>query len=518
MSSTNFLEMRDIVKIYPNGVIANDKVNLVLQKGEIHALMGENGAGKSTLMKILFGVEQPTSGQIFFKGEEINIRNPLDAIAKGIGMVHQHFMLDEQLTVTENIVLGMEPKKGLSMDFNKARKMVVEVAQKYNLGVDPDRLIMDLDVGKKQKVEILKALIRGAEVLILDEPTAVLTPQETKELFNQLKILRDEGHTIIFISHKLKEISSICSRATVMRNGKYVGSHSLEDTSIQELSRMMVGRDVVREVEKKPAQPKDVIFKVENLKVVNDELKNVVKDVSFSVRQGEILGIAGVEGNGQRELIDCLTGLRTAYEGVLELNGIAINKKAPVKQVRSEGLFHIPEDRLTYGVMLNASIQDNLIANLYSKKEYNKGFIMDFKKLNDLSDHLIDKYQIKTDSKYTEMRMLSGGNMQKVVAAREMSDQVKFLVADQPTRGIDVGTATFMHDQIVQMRDAGVGILLVSADINEVLELSDSLIVMYEGEIVAFFKNTKGLSEEELGLYMLGLKKMTDEEVGKVLQ
>ena len=516
MSSTEFLEMRDIVKVYPNGVIANDNVQLKCEKGEIHALMGENGAGKSTLMKILFGIEQPTSGTIHFKGSEILIKSPLDAIAKGIGMVHQHFMLDENLTVTENIVLGMEPTKGLSLDYKKAREMVLEISEKYSLRVDPDKLISDLDVGRKQKVEILKSLIRGAELLILDEPTAVLTPQETDELFSQLKILRDEGHTIIFISHKLNEISEICSKATVMRNGKFVGTRNLAEVSMAELSRMMVGRDVVREVEKKSAQPKDVVLKVSNLKVVNDELKHTVNDVSFQVRQGEILGIAGVEGNGQRDVIDCVTGLASNYDGQIQLLGHEYVKKAAVKQVRDLGLYHIPEDRLTYGVMSEASIVDNLIANIYDLPENSQGVFMDYTKLNGVADKLIDKFQIKTDSKFTPIRMLSGGNMQKVVAAREMQGEPKILIADQPTRGIDVGTASFMHDQIVEMRDRDVAILLSSADINEVLELSDSLIVMYGGEIVAYFKDTKGITEEELGLYMLGLKRMKPEEISEV--
>lgn len=508
MEDSIFLEMRDIVKVYSNGVLANDKVNLKCSKGEIHALMGENGAGKSTLMKILFGAEQMTSGEIIFKGKKTTIKNPLDAIEKGIGMVHQHFMLDENLSVTENIVLGIEPKKGLGIDYKKARQMVLDVAEKYNFSIDPDKLIMDLDVGKKQKVEILKALIRGAEILILDEPTAVLTPQETEELFSQLKILRDSGHTIIFISHKLKEISEICSKATVMRNGKYIGTHDLEEVSIKELSKMMVGRDVVREIIKKESNPQGVVLCVKNLKVVNDELKNVVKNISFNVKAGEIIGIAGVEGNGQRELIDCITGLRSEYEGTISILGKQYKKKNTVKYIRDQGLFHIPEDRLTYGAMAEGSIEDNLIASVYYKKEYNNCFLMNYKKIHKLSDQLIKKFQIKTDSKYTEIRMLSGGNIQKVVAAREMSGDVNLLVADQPTRGIDIGTASFMHDQIVQMRDEGKAVLLVSADINEVLELSDSLIVMFEGEIVAYFKDVKNLSEEELGLYMLGINKM----------
>lgn len=511
MSETVFLQMKDITKVYSNGVVANDKVNLVCNKGEIHALMGENGAGKSTLMKILFGVEQPTSGKIILNGEEVVINNPLDAIDKGIGMVHQHFMLDENLTVTENIILGIEPKKGLKIDYVQAKQMVLDVAEKYNFDINPDELIMDLDVGRKQKVEILKALIRGAEILILDEPTAVLTPQETKELFVQLESLRDAGHTIIFISHKLNEISQICSHATVMRNGKYVGSEYIADVSIEHLSRLMVGRDVVREVEKSESSPQQIVLSVKDLNVANH-----VNDISFNVRAGEILGIAGVEGNGQREIIDAITGLNNTYTGEITFADVAVDRTNPIKQLRDLGLYHIPEDRMTFGVMIDASIEENLISNVYSSKEYSKGFILDSKKINALSEELIEKFQIKTDSKHTHVRLLSGGNMQKVVAAREMSSDVKLLVADQPTRGIDIGTATFIHDQIVKMRDENRAILLSSADMNEVLELSDSLIVIYEGKIVAYFKDSSEVSEEDLGLYMLGLKQMSIEEISEV--
>lgn len=384
MSETVFLQIKGITKVYSNGVVANDKVNLVCNKGEIHALMGENGAGKSTLMKILFGVEQPTSGKIILNGEEVVINNPLDAIDKGIGMVHQHFMLDENLTVTENIILGIEPKKGLKIDYVQAKQMVLDVAEKYNFDINPDELIMDLDVGRKQKVEILKALIRGAEILILDEPTAVLTPQETKELFVQLESLRDAGHTIIFISHKLNEISQICSHATVMRNGKYVGSEYIADVSIEHLSRLMVWRDVVREVEKSESYPQQIVLSVKDLNVANH-----VNDISFNVRAGEILGIAGVEGNGQREIIDAITGLNNSYTGEITFTDVAVDRTNPIKQLRDLGLYHIPEDRMTFGVMIDASIEENLISNVYSSKEYSKGFILDSKKINGLSKELI---------------------------------------------------------------------------------------------------------------------------------
>ena len=491
----NFLEMRNITKVYPNGVVANEGVDLICGKGEIHALMGENGAGKSTLMKILFGIEEATEGSITFKGEKLNLKSPLDAIDKGIGMVHQHFMLDEDLTVTDNIILGIEPKKGLAIDYEEARRMVIETSERYQLKVDPDALVMDLEVGRKQKVEILKALIRGAELLIMDEPTAVLTPQETEELFEQFKILRDEGHTIIFISHKLREISSICSRATIMRSGKGLGSYDLENVTIQELSRMMVGRDVVREIEKKAPTPGEKKLEVKDVTIVNDELVVAVDQMNLTLHEGEILGIAGVEGNGQRELVDCITGLATEYEGEILIDGTSLKKKDTVKQARNLGLFHIPEDRLTYGVMADGSITDNLISNRFNKPEFNKYGFMDYKKIHALADELIEEYEVKTDSKFTPMRMLSGGNMQKVVAAREMSEDIEVLVADQPTRGVDVGTASFIHDQLVSIRDGGAAILLISADINEVMEMSDRLIVMYDGKISGYFNDLSNLSE-----------------------
>ncbi len=510
------IEMKDITKVYPNGVVANKNVNLQLREGEIHALMGENGAGKSTLMKILFGIEQPTSGQIFLRGEEIKLQNPMHAISLGIGMVHQHFMLDEKLTVTENIILGMEPKKGLALDFDTAFKMVDDISKTYKFNINPKSLVMDLDVGKKQKVEILKALIRGAKILIMDEPTAVLTPQETAELFEQLKLLRDNGHTIIFISHKLNEIKEICERATILRAGTTVGSFEVAGTSIMELSRHMVGRDVVMEIEKPPVNPGEKVLEVKDVTFIDDEYKMMLKGVSFNVRRGEILGIAGVEGNGQRELIDCITGLDNPASGEIIISGEKVVYFNPTRDRRDKKMAHIPEDRLTYGSMPDSSIVDNLISNIYNDEEYNKGLLLDFDKLHKLSDELIKDFEVKTDSKHTPIRMLSGGNIQKVVAAREMNEDMDILVADQPIRGIDVGTAALIHNKIVEKRNNGVAILLVSADINEVLELSDGLIVFYDGKISAYFKDASTVTEEELGLYMLGLKKMTDEEIGEV--
>lgn len=513
---THFIEMKNITKVYPNGIMANKDINMTLEHGEIHALMGENGAGKSTLMKILFGMEQPTSGEILLNGNPLTLKTPIDAIQNGIGMVHQHFMLDEELTVAENIILGMEPKRGLSLDFKKAEEMVTSIAKQYNFNVKPRAKVADLNVSQKQKVEILKALIRGAKLIILDEPTAVLTPQETEELFVQLLKLRDDGHTIIFISHKLMEVKTICSRATVMRAGRGIGSHDLADTTLEDLSRMMVGRDVVREVEKKPSQPKDVVLAVDNLEVIDEENKTVVNNVSFVVKSGEILGIAGVEGNGQRELIDCVTGLTSDYSGSIYINGEEGPRENGVRKRRELGLKHIPEDRFTYGVMAEGSIEDNLISNVFESDEFNRNGLLNKGHIRQFSTKLVKEFQVKTDSEQTPVRMLSGGNIQKVVAAREMSDDAKILVADQPTRGIDVGTAAFIHDRLIEMRDKGIAILLVSADLNEVLTISDSLIVFYEGEISAYFKDASKVSEEELGLYMLGIKKMTEEEMSEV--
>lgn len=512
------VEMENITKIYPNGVVANKDVNLRLREGEIHALMGENGAGKSTLMKILFGIEKATEGKILIRGEEIVIQNPMHAIELGIGMVHQHFMLDEELTVAENIILGMEPRKGISLDIKKANKMVKEYSDKYKFGLNPEDLVMDLDVGRMQKVEILKALIRGAKILIMDEPTAVLTPQETEELFEQLLLLKDNGHTIIFISHKLNEIKEICQNATVLRAGTSVGTFEVADTSIEELSRHMVGRDVVLEINKSPAQRGEKILEVKNLEYVDSQLNHKVNGISFTLSKGEILGVAGVEGNGQRELIDCITGLEQPTSGEILIKNEQVSYDNPTLDRRKRGMTHIPEDRLRYGSMANSTIVDNLVSNVYKSKDFNKGITLDYKKLGEYAEKLIRDFEIKTDSKQTPVRMLSGGNIQKVVAAREMDMDMDILVADQPNRGIDVGTAALIHEKIIEKRDSGVGVLLVSADLNEVMELSDSLIVLYDGKISAYFEDARELTEEELGLYMLGLKTMNEDEIKRAVR
>ena len=511
------IEMRQIDKIYPNGVVANNKVDFTLKEGEIHALMGENGAGKTTLMKILFGIEQASSGEIYLDGELVSITSPIRAINMGIRMVHQHFMLVPSLTVTENIILGMEPKKSGLINYVEAKRRVTEVMERYNFEVDPNARIKDLSVGKKQKVEILKALYRGAKILILDEPTAVLTPQETDELFAELRGLAESNHTIVFISHKINEIKSICDRISIMRLGRMVDVQYVKEMSVQQISTAMVGRDVITKIEKAESKEGKAIIEVNNLTYINDENKAIVKNVSMRIKGGKILGIAGVEGNGQREFIDCLTGLESNYSGEIKINGKKIQGKS-IKDIREFGLAHIPEDRMKYGAALEENIADNLVSDRYDSIEYNKGLLQNIAKIKENAKKMIEQFQIVTDSEKTEARMLSGGNIQKVVAAREMTSKLEVLVADQPTRGIDVGAATFVHKMLVKLRDEGKAVLLVSADMNEVMELSDNIAVFYEGEISGYFEDATKVTEEELGLYMLGLKKMSKEELRGVVE
>ncbi|MCT4542462.1 MAG: ABC transporter ATP-binding protein [Vallitalea sp.] len=509
------LKMENITKVYPSGIVANDGVDFSIREGEIHAICGENGAGKSTLMKILFGLHTPEEGTIALKGEEIHITSPTVAIEYGIGMVHQHFMLVPSLTVAENMVLGVEPKKGLFLNMNKAIEITRKLSEKYNLHVDPKAKVEDIPVGIKQKVEILKALLRGAKILILDEPTAVLTPQETKELFNQLKLLRDKGHTIIFISHKLNEVKELCDRITVMRNGKIMGVYNTGDVTEEDISRLMVGRDVVLRVEKDKAIPKETILNVNNLMYVNEVGKKALKGISFSVRKGEILGVAGVEGNGQKELVESITGLELPTSGSIKIDDNEIIGKS-IKEIRRIGTSHISEDRMTYGVAGDLSIENNIISNKYDTEQFNGRLILKSKKIKQKAKDLVKQYKVKCNSPDQKVRMLSGGNIQKVVVAREFSGNPKLIIANQPTRGIDVGATEFIRKRLVELRDEDSAILLISADLNEVMELSDSLIVVYDGEIVAYFEDTTKITEEELGLYMLGIKKQTPEEIRRV--
>ncbi len=512
----NILVMEKITKIYGNGFVANKDVDFAVKKGEIHALVGENGAGKSTLMKILFGAETADFGRILLNGQSIKVDSPISAIKHGIGMVHQHFMLAPSLTVAENMIMGIEPKKYGFIDYDKAVKMCEEVSKKYNLAIDPNAKVKDLAVGIKQKVEILKALLRGAEILILDEPTAVLTPQETDELFSQLEKLREKGHTIIFISHKLKEIKQICNRVTILRHGKSMGQYNLQDLSEQDISRLMVGRDVILKVKKEKAKPKETALKVRDLVVRDNVGKEVLKHISFNVRKGEILGVAGIEGNGQREIAESITGLGEYVSGRIIIKGQDI-KHMSIREIRELGTAHIPEDRMTYGISEEAAIEDNIISDRFYKREYSKKGLFDNKKIEREVDGLIKDYLIKCDDRTQPVRMLSGGNIQKVVVARECSLNPDLIIVNQPTRGIDVGAIEFVRKRLIELRDEGVSILLISADLNEILELSDSLMVMCQGEIVAYFKESEKVTEQELGEYMLGLKKMTKEQVGGIM-
>lgn len=510
------VQMKGITKVYPNGIAANQGVDFNVKRGEIHALMGENGAGKSTLMKMLFGLEQPTEGEIYVNGEKVSLTSPTVAISKGIGMVHQHFMLVPNLTVAENMGLGMEPKhKGMFMDYKKAVEITEEYAKKYNLHVDPNAKVRDIPVGMKQKVEILKALVRGAKILILDEPTAVLTTQETEELFKELIHLKEQGYTMIFISHKLHEIKQITDRLTIMRSGKSMGVYQTADISKEEISRLMVGRDVILTVEKDQAQPTDVVLRVRDLEYTNEWNKKMLNKLSFDVRKGEILGIAGVEGNGQRELVDMLFNLNTPDSGTATVNGQSVIGQ-PQRKIRDLGVSLIPEDRMTFGMAGTATIEENLMSDRSADKKYNNGPLFNMKKMHEDSDQLIKDYKVLCKSRNQQVGMLSGGNIQKVVVAREFSADPILIIADQPTRGIDVGATEFIRKKLVELSRAGAAVLLVSADLNEVMELSDSLIIMYNGGIAAYFEDTTSLTDAVMGEYMLGLKQQSDEEVRRV--
>lgn len=508
------LSMQHITKIYSNGFMANKDITFNVRKGEIHGLVGENGAGKSTLMKVLFGQETPEEGKIFINGEEVHIANPLVALDYGIGMVHQHFMLVPSLTVAENMVLGAEPRKGkLFFDYKKAVQLTREISEKYNLPINPEKRIMDISVGYKQRVEILKILLRGAKILLLDEPTAVLTPQETEELFVQLKNLKNQGFTIVFISHKLNEIKEICDRITVLRDGQVVGAADVADVTERDIARMMVGRDVLMDIDKGEATPEKTLLSVRNLKYINMYGKKVLDDISFDLRAGEIVGIAGVEGNGQSELAAVLTGLAKQQEGTIHVNGKDASRMS-IRQVRQEKVSFISEDRMTYDLVNEATIEENLISDRYYKKEYKRAGLMDKKKMDAEAEALIGGYLVACDGKDAYMRTLSGGNMQKVITARECSSDPQLLIASQPTRGIDIGATEFIRKRLVELRSQGTGILLFSADLAEIMQISDRILVFYGGKIVAHIPCVDEIDENILGEYMLNLRHQTDEEIG----
>jgi simple sugar transport system ATP-binding protein len=501
--SEEIIVMEGIVKRFP-GVIANDNVDLMIKEGEIHAIVGENGAGKSTLMKILYGLYRPDKGKIFVRGKEVHITDPRIAISLGIGMVHQHFMLIPTFTVTENIILGAEPKNGLALNYKKATEKVISLAESIGFDISPNEKIENLSVGQAQRVEILKLLYRGADILILDEPTAVLTPQEVDELFNILRKLNDQGKTIIFISHKLNEVLEISQRVTVMRRGKIVKTLNTKETNKQELAQFMVGREVFLEIPKGPYKPGNEILKIENLTVRNKRGMIAVKDISFNVKEGEIVGIAGVEGNGQSELVEAIVGLLPIEKGKIYINGKEISRANVLE--RRKYLGHIPEDRHKRGLILDFSIAENMILGLHYLPKFSKKLRMDYKNIFKNAENLVNNYDIKTPNVKIPVRSLSGGNQQKVVVAREISTSPPLMVAVQPTRGLDISATEFVHKLLVKLRDEGKAILLVSADLDEILNLSDRILVMYNGEIVGAFYN-KDINEKEIGYYMMGVKK-----------
>ncbi len=497
------VKMQNITKIYGNGIAANVNARIEVKRGEIHALAGENGAGKSTLMKILFGIEQATSGEIFINGEAVNITSPLVAYKYKIGMVHQHFMLIDNLTVAENIILGIEKTKRGFLDRAGAIEFTKKLSREYDMPINPLDKVGGLSVVQKQKVEILKVLAREAEVIILDEPTAVLTPQETQRFFAQLLLLKDKGYTVIIITHKLKEIKQICDTITVMRNGRYITTAPVADMTEEDISKLMVGRDVIKNIEKAPLSAGEECLTVKGLNKVCGG-KTLLKDINFSCKKGEIVTLAGVEGNGQKEIVNAVTGFDKDYGGTIAIQGKDI-KKLSIKSIRQLGEAHIPEDRLVTGVDVASSIEENLIS--CDLQDSLKWVFTDGKKIRDFSCGCIDSYEIKCENGLQNVGMLSGGNMQKVVVARETVNNPKLLIANQPTRGVDVGAVECIHKKIISLREQGCAILLISSDLSEVFALSDKILVLCGGEIAARLDNGKELTEEELGLYMLGLKK-----------
>jgi len=502
------VEMLHITKRFP-GIIANDDVTIQLKKGEIHALLGENGAGKSTLMSVLFGLYQPEEGQIRKDGKIVEIRNPNDANALGIGMVHQHFKLVDCFSVLDNIIMGVEPTDKMGfLQKKQARQRVLELSERYGLQVDPDALVEDITVGMQQRTEILKMLYRENEILIFDEPTAVLTPQEIKELMQIMKNLAAEGKSILFISHKLAEIMEVADRCSVLRKGKYIGTINTADTTAQELSRMMVGRDVKFAVEKEASQPGETVLEVKNLSVASKRHKaDAVKNVSFTVRRGEIVCIAGIDGNGQTELVYGLTGLEPAAGGTVRLCGKDITKW-PIRKRNTNGMSHIPEDRHKHGLVLDYTLEDNIVLQRYFEPEFTgKAGFLRRKNIRGYAERLIEQYDIRSgQGPVTVARSMSGGNQQKAIIAREIDKAPELLVAVQPTRGLDVGAIEHVHSQLVAQRDAGKAVLLVSLELEEVMNVPDRILVMYEGEIVGEF-DPKTTTVEELGLYMAGAKR-----------
>jgi len=503
------LELRGITKRFP-GVLANDNIDLSLNEGEILALLGENGAGKTTLMNIFYGLYTPDEGEILIRGEKAEIHSPNDAIDLGIGMVHQHFMLVPVFTVTENVMLGIESTKaGVFLDRDIASKRIKEISESYGLQVDPDAYVEDLSVGEQQRVEIIKVLYRQADILILDEPTAVLTPQEVEELFKVIRSLVEKGMSVIFITHKLNEVLELADRIVVLRGGKVVGSTTPDQSSEKSLANMMVGREVILKLDKKPARPLDVILEVNDLVVLDDRQLTAVNGVSFQVKAGEILGIAGVQGNGQTEVVEALTGLRSVKSGSIRmLDKNTVGKSS--REITEIGSAHVPENRQRDGLVLSFSVADNLVLNTYYEPPFASGLKLHHDEIENAAIERVEQFDVRTPSVYIPASNLSGGNQQKVIVAREFSRPIKLLIASQPTRGLDVGSIEYIHSRILEKRDNGTAVLLISPELEEVMNLSDRIAVMCEGKIIGTV-NAAEATKEKLGLLMCGITDETPE-------
>jgi len=499
------VKMENIVKKF-GSFTANDGINLTVHKGEVHSILGENGAGKSTLMNVLYGMYRPTSGQIYIKGEKVDISSPKHAIELGIGMVHQHFMLIQPFTVTENIVLGIEPVKGVKIDYKLAKKKVLEISEKYGMQVDPDARIEDISVGMQQRVEILKVLYRGADILILDEPTASLTPQEIDELMVIIKNLTKDGKSIIIITHKLKEIKACSDNCTIIRQGKYINTVKVDAVSESELAALMVGRDVNFKVEKKEQEPGAEVLSVKNVRARDYRGVEILKGFDIAVRAGEIVGLAGVDGNGQTELVEILSGLKKADSGEITMNGKDIFNKTP-REIFDKGLSSIPADRQKHGLVLEFSIEDNLILQHYNEAPYSKGFILARKVIREHATKMMDKFDIRPrGAEANPAGSLSGGNQQKVIIAREVTNDSDLLIAVNPTRGLDVGAIEFVHRYLVEQRNKDKAVLLISFELDEIMNLSDRIEVIFDGQITGEVLG-EDADEKELGLLMAGGKK-----------
>lgn len=501
MNQRTVVEMRGITKRFP-GIVANDSISFKVQKGEIHSLLGENGAGKSTLMNILFGLYQPDEGEIYINEEKVNISDPKVAIDLGIGMIHQHFMLVEPYTVVENIILGAEPTRKLTINYAEATKKVMELSEKYGLHVEPNQLISEISVGMQQRVEILKTLYRGAEILIFDEPTAVLTPQEIEELMNIMRNLVKEGKTIILITHKLKEIMAVSDNVTIIRRGQVIDTVKISETTPDELAAKMVGRKVSFTVDKQEAQPGETILQVSDITAKDNRGIQVLKGLSLEVKRGEILGLAGVDGNGQKEFIEVLTGLRQVDSGEILLRGEPIHNSKP-RKISEAKVAYIPEDRQKRGLVLDFSVSENIALKNYYSPQFNKRGFLNYNRMNEHARGLISEYDVRTPDELTPTRALSGGNQQKAIIAREINSDPDLLIATQPTRGLDVGAIEFIHKKLIEQRDKGRAVLLYSLELDEIMNLSDRIAVIYEGQIVGMV-DPKQISEQEIGLMMAG--------------